>query len=53
MFDLLLEWMGYEFTFYEEAECVCPSCHSENLILDILDDEYVCRACDARYPVDN
>ena len=40
MFDLLLQWLHYQHTFYEESDLACPECDECYLTLDIIDAVY-------------
>ena len=46
MDDLLLNWLHYDHTFYEQTDIVCPECDDCHLTLDIVDDVYRCENCD-------
>ena len=46
MLDLLLQWLHYDHTFYEQTDIVCPECDDCHLTLDILDDVYRCDNCE-------
>ena len=47
MFDLLLEWLHYQHTFYEETAIVCSECEDCHLVFDIVDDVYRCEHCES------
>jgi len=47
MFDVLLQGLHYQHTFYEEAEIACRECEDWHLSFDILDDVYRCENCES------
>ena len=47
MFDVLLQGLHYQHTFYEEAEIAYRECEDWHLSFDILDDVYRCENCES------
>lgn len=45
MFDILLDWIGCEYTFYQETEIICSDCQESYLTLDVMADVYRCDKC--------
>jgi ribosomal protein L37AE/L43A len=51
MFDLLMDWIHYQFTFFAETEHQCPACDDAQLVGDIMDDVFHCLDCGSKFTV--
>ena len=51
MFELPMDWIHYQFTFFADTEQQCPACEDAHLVHDIMNDVLYCTDCESNFAV--